>query len=380
VDTGADTIGVLANGARKEILRIENETLDSPAYSPTGHILYHRETTTPGLWALPFSLERTEATGPPFLVEPQASYPSVAANGTVVFVEGSVSGLASLAWLDIATGAVTPALNEQFPTISFPKLSPDGSRVAAVVRSSDQGQVVIVADLQRHTHVRVADRADVVTRPTWRDDRTVIYGRTEARREDILMSNADGSGEEIRIGTGMTSRAAAGRLFFAKLSAATNGDLFQVLLPPGSSPPGPPELVQQLPVHEWEPSLSPDGTLLAYSSGDIGQSEVILRTYPAQTGQWQVSSAGGSFAVWSPRSDAIYYRDVPGQIMRVAVRRSRSSVTLDTPTPVARPSSLLARVGFDISRDGKRLLMVQEVKTDEQRVASLAVVQNWLGR
>ena len=378
VDTGADTIGVLANGTRKDILRIENETLDSPAYSPTGHILYHRETTTPGLWALPFSLERLEATGPPFLVEPQASYPSVAANGTMIFVEGSVSGLGSLAWLDIATGMVTPALKEQFPTIRFPKLSPDGSRVAAVVQSLDQGQVVIVADLQRHTHVRIADRADVVTRPTWRDDRTVIYGRAEARREDILMRNADGSGEEIKIGTGMTSRAAAGRLFFAKLSAATNGDLFQVLLPPGSAPPGPPELVQQLPVHEWEPSLSPDGTLLAYSSGDIGQSEVILRTYPTQTGQWQVSSAGGSYAVWSPRSDAIYYRDVPGQIMRVAVRRNRSSVTLDTPTPVARPSSLLARVGFDISRDGKRLLMVQEVKTDEQRAASLAVVQNWL--
>ena len=45
VDTGADTIGVLANGTRKDILRIENETLDSPAYSPTGHI-HHRETTT----------------------------------------------------------------------------------------------------------------------------------------------------------------------------------------------------------------------------------------------------------------------------------------------------------------------------------------------
>ena len=234
VDTGADTIGVLANGTRKDILRIENETLDSPAYSPTGHILYDRETTTPGLWALPFSLERMEATGPPFLVEPQASYPSVAANGTMVFVEGSVSGLGSLAWLDIATGMVTPALKEQFPTIRFPKLSPDGSRVAAVVQSLDQGQVVIVADLQRNTHVRIADRADVVTRPTWRDDRTVIYGRAEARREDILMRNADGSGEEIKIGTGMTSRAAAGRLFFAKLSAATNGDLFQVLLPPGS--------------------------------------------------------------------------------------------------------------------------------------------------
>ncbi len=62
--------------------------------------------------------------------------------------------------------------------------------------------------------------------------------------------------------------------------------------------------------------------------------------------------------------------------MRVAVRRNRS-LTLDTPTLllVLRACS---RVGFDISRDGKRLLMVQEVKTDEQRAASLAVVQNWL--
>jgi hypothetical protein len=42
--------------------------------------------------------------------------------------------------------------------------------------------------------------------------------------------------------------------------------------------------------------------------------------------------------------------------------------------PVGRPSRLLARVGFDISRDGK-LLMVQEVKTDEQRTAALALVQ-----
>ena len=42
---------------------------------------------------------------------------------------------------------------------------------------------------------------------------------------------------------------------------------------------------------------------------------------------------------------------------------------------VGGPSRLLARVGFDISRDGKGLLMVQEVKTDEQRTAALALVQ-----
>lgn len=168
----------------------------------------------------------------------------------------------------------------------------------------------------------------------------------------------------------------AGRLIFSRITAGSGGDLYHQLLPPGNAPPGPAEMLQQLPEHEWESALSPDGTLMAYTSGDAGQSEVILRTYPKQTGQWQVSSAGGSSAVWSPRGDALCYRDVPGQIMRVDVRAT-PYVTLGAPQVVPRPASLLARVGYDISSDGTRLLMVQEAKTDEQRAASLAVVQNW---
>lgn len=168
----------------------------------------------------------------------------------------------------------------------------------------------------------------------------------------------------------------AGRLVFSRLTAGTGGDLYHLLLPPGDGRPASAEVLQQLPEHEWESALSPDGTLLAYNSGDAGQSEVILRTYPKQTGQWLVSSAGGSAAVWSPRGDALYYRDIAGQIMRVDVRATLS-VTLGAPPLVPRPANLLARVGYDISPDGTRLLMVQEAKTDEQRAASLAVVQNW---
>ena len=103
------------------------------------------------------------------------------------------------------------------------------------------------------------------------------------------MRRADGSRDEVAIGEGMQPNAAARRLFFSKLSPTTNGDLFQLLLPPGDEAPGTPELVEQLPIHEWEPALSPDGALLANSRGDFGQSEVVLRTYPTQAGQWQVS-------------------------------------------------------------------------------------------
>jgi hypothetical protein len=81
--------------------------------------------------------------------------------------------------------------------------------------------------------------------------------------------------------------------------------------------------------------------------------------------------------VWSPRGDAIFYRDTSGQLMRVTVQTT-PTVTLGTPTLINRPLNLVARAGFDISPDGTRMLIVEEVRTDDQRKAALVVVQNWL--
>ena len=56
---------------------------------------------------------------------------------------------------------------------------------------------------------------------------------------------------------------------------------------------------------------------------------------------------------------------------------TKPEVTLSPPRLVERPASLLARQGFDVSPDGTRLLMVQEVKTQSDRGPTRAVVQNW---
>ena len=93
-------------------------------YSPTGHLLYHRETTTPGIWAVPFSLERLETTGTPFLVATQGSWPAVGSNGVMVYARSELTGLEDLAWLDIASGAVTTALEERFPDMQQSAVSP----------------------------------------------------------------------------------------------------------------------------------------------------------------------------------------------------------------------------------------------------------------
>jgi hypothetical protein len=81
-------------------------------------------------------------------------------------------------------------------------------------------------------------------------------------------------------------------------------------------------------------------------------------------------------AVWNRHGTAIYYKDLQGLIYAVDVS-TKPEVTLSPPRVVDRPASLLARQGFDISPDGTRLLMVQEVKTENDRGPTLAVVQNW---
>ncbi len=81
-----DMIALMAGGSRRVLLEIPGETLSHPKYSPSGHLLYERQTTNPGIWAVPFSLERLETTGAPILVVPGGLAPSIARDGTLSFV------------------------------------------------------------------------------------------------------------------------------------------------------------------------------------------------------------------------------------------------------------------------------------------------------
>ena len=266
----APILGVLVDGQRKDVLAVRGDMIESPVYSPTGHILYHRETTNPRIWAVPFSLERLETTGSPFLVAPQGSYPSMSANGTLIYADSSVSGVTALSWLDLQSGKLEPVFKEHFPTISFPRLSPDGKRVVFLALAPGTGQLVVVGDLQRGTHVRLSNRADLWSRPTWRDDQTVVFSRSGGQTGQIVMRAADGSGGETLVTTGVQPYIAANRMLFTRVQPDTGGNLFDLPLPAAGQKFAEPQLLQALPEHEAEPRLSSDETLLTYTKGGRG--------------------------------------------------------------------------------------------------------------
>lgn len=65
------------------------------------------------------------------------------------------------------------------------------------------------------------------------------------------------------------------------------------------------------------PSISPDGRLVAYISGEVGRDEVFLTTLPGGGGKWQVSPEGGGWTRITPCGDAILFRAPDASFMSV---------------------------------------------------------------
>ncbi len=81
---------------RREVLA----TGSRPFYSPTGHIVYQEAWDVAGLWALPFSPTTLKTTGEPFPINENGSSPSVADDGTLVYLDAKATGLQQLTWRD----------------------------------------------------------------------------------------------------------------------------------------------------------------------------------------------------------------------------------------------------------------------------------------
>jgi eukaryotic-like serine/threonine-protein kinase len=382
VDMGPDTIGVLSRGRRSDVLTIEGEVLDSPVYSPTGHIVYHRETTAPGVWAVPFSLERLETTGDPFLIAADGSWPAVAASGALIYADEEFTGLMRLSWVD-RQGTVTPAFPETFPAISSPRLSADGHRLAAIVRTDHNQSAAVVFDLRRQTRAIIERSVAGGAQVSWLgNERVAIAGTTgpSGAAERLLVRHVDGTGRDEIEGRGFEPDGArdGSALVFVQVAPGTGADLWHLAS-------GMPRLLLGTPNHERHPALSPDASWLAYTSNQTGQLEVFLRPYPQDGPNVPVSSGGGQAPRWSPAGDRIYYRlgtagaDGHTGLMEVAVERRDGELTLGSPRPVTIPGGIETYPGgFDVAPDGSRLIVVQNAGGGAD--PSLIVLQNWVAQ
>jgi Tol biopolymer transport system component len=381
-------------------------------YVPTGHLIYAQGAA---LFAVSFDvdgltinsapvsiLEGIQRAGNPAVNTAAANY-AVSERGTLVYVgdgilRGFVSGdglgqpASTLVWVDRA-GREEP-LGVPPRVYTYPRLSPDGTRVAVAIGNSRAGAGGIwIWDVRRQTMTRFTFSQQQDNIPVWSPDgRRLVWASQRAGGPlNIYWQAADG--------TGATERLTESPNHHQRPSSFTP-DGQRLLLMEGA--PGAQQDLGMLPLNgdrrvtwllqttfsELGGEVSPDGRWLVYESDESGQSQIYVRPFPAvDQGRWQVSTNGGQEPVWARNGREVFYLAPDGAVMVVPVDVPQSSAS---PT-IGAPAKLIAGEGYstrgfnrlgrtyDVSPDGRRFLRIKvdEGSPDNSAPINFVVVQNW---
>jgi serine/threonine protein kinase/Tol biopolymer transport system component len=325
------------------------------------------------LFAVRFDLDRLEMRGQAVPVLQQVSYAdsfgsaklSFARTGTLVYRSSDIdNSQMSIQWLD-TSGKTQPLLNKP-GTFQHPKLSPDGEHLA--VRNNERaGAGIWVYDLRRDTLTPLAMETTAAY-PVWTPDgKYVVYGTLHG----IFSVRADGGDKPRPLTENKEAQYPASftgdgkRLAFFQHSAQEmqGPDIWTVAVERDENglKAGTPEAFVQTPAAARDPSFSPDGRWLAYSSDESGTNQVYVRAFPDTGGRWQISSDGGAIPIFARNGKDLYFYDVPADRIMVASYSVKSDVFVAEKPRVWSNHSLAMTLNggvaaqYDISADGKRI-------------------------
>jgi serine/threonine-protein kinase len=359
----------------------------SPKYLPPGHLTYVHLGT---LFAVPFDAGRIEVTGAPVAVVHDVlqtggvagnsiAYYDVSASGTLVYVSGpALSGPGAAAapprrliWVS-RTGIEEPLAAAARP-YNRPRISPDGRRIAVEIESQTW-----LYDVANDTLARLVLESAVNDSPVWTPDGRHVAVRASADPGmGIAWQLADGSGMLERLaavpGVPQDFSPDGQLLAFQQVNPKTRRDIW--ILPLGDRKATP---FSQRASNEVAPQFSPDGRWLAYVSDESGRPEIYVQPYPGPGGTRQVSTDGGTEAVWNPNGRELFYRN--------GVNFMSVPITLQPEFSLGKPAVMfqaeyaasefpLTSPGYDVSADGQRFLVAKDV---DQPATQINVVVNWI--
>jgi serine/threonine-protein kinase len=355
-------------------------------YVSSGHLVY---AAAGKLHAVAFDLARLAVIGTPVTVEPEVPTDAgwaVAADGTLVYLSGGVSAKAanerSLVWVD-RRGHETPIAGAPPRNYAFPRISPDGTRLALYI--PDREIDIWLWDLGRAnaTLARATFDPTVDIFPVWSPDgRQLLFGSSRADAVNLFAQAADGgdvrqltTSPNIQHATSVTPDGT--RLVFTEIVPKTGQDIMQLRLDSRHAV----TTLVQTSSDERNGEVSPDGRWLAYEADDSGRFNIYVRPFADVSSgrQWQVSTDGGIQPLWARNSQELFYLSA-GALMRVGVEPG-PTWTATGPTKLfeGRYGAAANQSGrtYDIALDGKRFLMIKPGEDPTAVPASLVVVQNW---
>ena len=354
-----------------------------PSYSPSGHLLYQAGPTTYNLWALPFSLDTLQATGQAFPITQNGRLPTLATDGTLVYLDTSLTGQQQLVWLDRRSNK-TGEIGQPQGSLGFPALSPDG-RLVAVTATEGSNTDVWVYDIARGVRTRLSSAPERDSRPVWSPSaEEVAFSSGRAGNVDILLRQADGSGEaKVLVATPhrefLSDRSRDGKYLLYHLEDPETGPDLWYLERNEDGSGWEPHPFLQTPFTQGVPRFSPDGRYVAYVSGESGQFEVYVQPFPEGGRKVTVSSNGGRKVRWRRDGKELFY--VEGETLVAVSVSSGSSFSVGSATrlfehPGLRPGNNYPP--YDISADGQRFVLAEPAGAGAEAPGpSIRVVMNW---
>ena len=348
----------------------------NPAYAPTGHIVYSSSDPA-AIWAMPFSIETLQRTGEPFPIRENASNPSVARDGTLVYVEAQ-GGSEQLVWRDRSGRKLEEVIGQPQRRIGHVALSPDGRRVAVGGRLAVNDTVgIYIHEVGRPLKMRLTFDSTGTRRPIWSPEGDRIAYNT---RGDVFVKPADGTGEATALmataaieGVSDWSRDGEYILYHSKDGVATPADIWY-LKRRGASGGWEPHPFLQTGSDEQIGRFSPDGRFVAYLSDETGRSEVYVQEFPAGGGKRQVSFNGGRQPLWSKDGTELFY--VEAQTLMAVEVTTKPTFSAGSARELFQAQFRSARsTSYGVSADGQRFVLAARVGEEVPPV--IRVVQNW---
>jgi Tol biopolymer transport system component len=346
----------------------------SPSYG-AGHLIYYQGGA---LWAVPFDSDKVQIQGSPTEIEKGVNEENYIAQATA-----SRTGV-----LAYAPGPAGNFLRNLFvvnrkgqeqkidvPPNDYvdPALSPDGKRIAVVIRSVQQLEVL------ERDHSGVTSIVSSLTSyfaPVWTLDgkNLLLDGFNVSKERGIYRVAADGGSEpELVRQTPHTSHVTSIGGDYAAVMVndpVTNTDLWLLGLH------GPHEMrpFKTSSAVERQGALSPDGRWMAYVSNESGRSEIYVGPVPGPGGRRQISSEGGEQPRWVRNGREIVYRNGT-KMMSVPVQFRPD---LQTGKPIElfdRKFDRGAAVdAYDVTADGQTFVMT---RSERDNPTEIRVVIGW---
>jgi Tol biopolymer transport system component len=302
---------------------------------------------------------------------------SVSSTGAVLFALPGISDEVLALW-DRAgreTEIVAPAGD-----YGSPRFSPDGARIAYSKLEAPSSRDLWIADWKRALHTRFTFERGPEFSPVWSPDGGRVAFTRGPPQHGIFVKSVAGAETEKALaeagpGVFLSDWSRDGRLliFHSASPGRTDTDLRMLPLEGDLKP----AAILETPADERDGQLSPNGRFLAYVSNESGRHEVYVRTFPADTGRWQVSTAGGVHVMWSATGREIFYISEDARLMAAPVRADGAAFVAEAPPAplfLFPGYSTTAQYSYHVAPDGKRFAVI---RPSEHAGGTLTILLNW---